>query len=71
MSDQVGIYTRAPVPPPRRLLVASSKGGCDKSTLSSNIAAAYAARGYATALVDCDLQQTASFWLSRRPKGSD
>ena len=67
MSDLVRIYTRAPAPPPRRILVANSKGGCGKSTLSSNIAAAYAALGYATALVDCDPQQTASFWLSRRP----
>jgi chromosome partitioning protein len=67
MSDQVRIYTRAPAPPPRRILVANSKGGCGKSTISSNIAAAYAAKGYATSLVDCDPQQTASFWLSRRP----
>lgn len=67
MSDQVRIYTRPPAPPPRRILVANSKGGCGKSTISSNISAAYAARGYATALVDCDPQQTASFWLSRRP----
>ncbi len=67
MSDQVRVYIRPPAPPMRRILVTNSKGGCGKSTLSSNIASAFANQGHVTALVDCDPQQTGSFWLSRRP----
>ncbi len=67
MVDEVRTYTRVAIRPVRRVLVANSKGGCGKSTISSNIAAALAARGFPTTLVDCDPQQTASFWLSRRP----
>ena len=49
-----------------KVLVANSKGGCGKSTLSTNLSAAFARKGLATTLVDCDIQQTSSFWLRQR-----
>lgn len=39
----------------RTILIASGKGGVGKSTVSVNLAAALAARGHATALVDADI----------------
>ena len=49
------------------ILVANSKGGSGKSTLSINLAAAYARLGFETALVDCDPQQSSLSWLDVRP----
>lgn len=53
----------------RTILVANSKGGSGKSTVATNIAAAYAQLGYVTSLVDTDPQLSSSRWLSMRPSG--
>ncbi|PTW60421.1 chromosome partitioning protein [Breoghania corrubedonensis] len=54
----------------RTILVANRKGGCGKTTVATNIAAALAARGHAVALADADRQKSALKWLSLRPKAA-
>ncbi|RFA29026.1 hypothetical protein CAI21_11310 [Alkalilimnicola ehrlichii] len=51
----------------RRIIVLNSKGGCGKTTISTNLASQYAARGYKTALIDNDPQGSSLNWLSHRP----
>ena len=53
---------------PKSIVVANSKGGCGKSTLATNLAALFANRGRATALVDHDPQASSSHWLKLRPE---
>jgi len=48
------------------ILLGSQKGGCGKSTLSTNIAAALASQGKDVILVDADRQGTASNWIAER-----
>jgi chromosome partitioning protein len=50
----------------RHVMVMNSKGGCGKSTMSTNIACYFAAEGFKTALADYDPQRTALDWLSLR-----
>ncbi len=50
-----------------RIVVLNPKGGCGKSTLVTNIAAAYANRGAAPTIMDYDPQGSSMGWLSRRP----
>jgi chromosome partitioning protein len=50
------------------ILIANSKGGCGKSTLSTNLAAALAAAGHEVMLADADRQKSATAWVKRRPK---
>ena len=50
-----------------RVVILNPKGGCGKSTLVTNIAACYAARGAAPAIMDFDPQGSATAWLGRRP----
>lgn len=50
----------------RMILVASSKGGAGKSTVSTNLAAHYAVEGKRTVLVDADRQKSASRWCEKR-----
>jgi chromosome partitioning protein len=50
----------------RTILVASSKGGAGKSTLSTNLAAHFAVDGKRTALVDADRQHSAFRWCEKR-----
>jgi len=52
----------------RRLsvLVMNAKGGSGKTTLATNLAAAYAHHGVPTALVDHDPQSSATQWLAAR-----
>jgi len=50
------------------IAVANPKGGVGKSTLATNIAGYYASRGHSVALGDIDGQQSAWWWLSRRPQ---
>ncbi len=53
----------------RSILVVNSKGGCGKSTLSSNLASYYAREGARTAIFDYDRQMSCMRWLDRRPQG--
>lgn len=50
-----------------RVLVANRKGGCGKTTIATNLAAAFAAGGLRTALADVDRQRSALDWLALRP----
>ena len=49
-----------------KVLVASSKGGCGKSTIATHLAAHYALKGKATVLADADRQASSSRWCARR-----
>jgi chromosome partitioning protein len=51
----------------RHVMVMNSKGGCGKSTLSTNIACYFANDGFKVALADYDPQRTALDWLATRP----
>ena len=49
------------------VVVANPKGGVGKTTLATNIAGYYAARGHAVMLGDADRQQSSRLWLGLRP----
>ncbi len=49
------------------IVVANPKGGVGKTTLATNLAGAYAARGHAVMLGDVDRQQSSRTWLGLRP----
>jgi chromosome partitioning protein len=51
----------------RSILVLSGKGGCGKSTIATNLAAASAVSGWRTALAEMDRQKSAAGWLGMRP----
>ena len=53
-----------------RIVILNPKGGCGKSTLATNIAACYANRGAAPAVMDFDPQGSTMAWLARRPDQS-
>jgi chromosome partitioning protein len=50
----------------RSILVVNSKGGCGKTTIATNLAGYYAARGKSVALVDYDPQESSIDWLGIR-----
>ena len=50
-----------------KILVANAKGGCGKTTIATQLAAALAAAGHFTALADADRQRSSLGWLARRP----
>jgi len=50
----------------RTILVASSKGGAGKSTLSTSLAAHFAVDGKRTVLVDADKQHSSTRWCEKR-----
>ena len=52
----------------RKIVVINSKGGCGKTTLSTNLASFYAANGYPSALFDYDPQDSSFRWLNQRPE---
>jgi chromosome partitioning protein len=49
-----------------KVLVASSKGGCGKTTIATNLAAYYAQDGKNTVLVDTDRQGSSHRWCEKR-----
>lgn len=53
-----------------KIVILNPKGGCGKSTLATNIAAAYATRGSATTIMDFDPQGSTMAWLKRRPESA-
>lgn len=55
---------------PLTVLVANTKGGCGKTTIATNLAAAFAGAGLTTALADGDRQRSSLGWLKRRPEGA-
>lgn len=50
-----------------KIVILNPKGGCGKSTLVTNLAASYAQRGPAPAVMDYDPQGSTISWLDRRP----
>ncbi|HSN00523.1 MAG TPA: ParA family protein [Rudaea sp.] len=50
----------------RKILVASSKGGCGKTTIATNLAAHFAQDGRNTVLVDADRQGSSMHWAEKR-----
>jgi chromosome partitioning protein len=53
-------------PTGRRVLVVNGKGGCGKTTIATNLAAGYARRGHAVALIDHDPQASSAQWHQHR-----
>lgn len=51
----------------RKVLVASGKGGCGKTTLATNLAACWAQRGRHTVALDADPQGSTLRWCQKRP----
>lgn len=49
------------------VLVANPKGGCGKTTIATNLAAAFANGGLRAALADADRQRDGLHWLKLRP----
>ena len=50
------------------VLVANMKGGAGKTTIATNLAAAYADSGLRTALADADRQRSSLRWAAARPE---
>lgn len=51
----------------KNILIANSKGGSGKTTLSTNLAGYFATLGGHVVLSDLDRQQSSAQWLQRRP----
>lgn len=52
------------------VLVANAKGGCGKTTVSTNLASYYAGRGRPVSLLDLDPQESTRVWLDQRRQSS-
>jgi chromosome partitioning protein len=48
------------------IVVLNPKGGCGKTTLVTNLASCYAARGPVPAVMDCDPQGSTMRWIEKR-----
>ena len=51
-------------------LVASSKGGCGKTTVVTQLATHWAQAGKQTAIIDADRQHSSLRWVARRPENA-
>ncbi len=51
----------------RHVMVLNSKGGCGKSTLSTNVAVFFARGGHQVCIADYDPQRSSLDWLAQRP----
>ena len=49
-----------------KIVVLNPKGGCGKTTLVTNLASCYAARGPMPAVMDCDPQGSTMRWIEKR-----
>src|SRR5690606_22022578 len=49
-----------------KIVVLNPKGGCGKTTLVTNLASYYAARGTMPAVMDCDPQGSTMRWIEKR-----
>ncbi|MGB0133386.1 AAA family ATPase [Dokdonella sp.] len=49
-----------------RVLIANSKGGCGKTTLTTSLAGYFARSGRRTTLIDCDPQGSSLAWCEQR-----
>ncbi len=52
----------------KTILIANPKGGCGKTTLTTNIAGHLARRGKRVAVLDMDRQQSSALWIEKRPE---
>ncbi len=50
----------------KRVVIINTKGGCGKTTVSTNLASYYASKGFSTALFDYDPQGSSMRWLKLR-----
>jgi chromosome partitioning protein len=50
----------------RRIVVLNPKGGCGKTTITTNLASYFAAQGHRTSLMDYDVQGSSWQWLKLR-----
>ncbi len=50
----------------KRIVVLNPKGGSGKTTLATNLASLFAARGHKTALMDYDNQGSSTYWVAQR-----
>jgi chromosome partitioning protein len=51
----------------RHVMVLNAKGGCGKSTLSTNVAVFFAQGGHQVCIADYDPQRSSLDWLAQRP----
>ncbi|MBF0256544.1 MAG: ParA family protein [Gammaproteobacteria bacterium] len=66
MTTALGHPTQDEAGKPQRILVINAKGGCGKTTIATNLAAALHAQSAHTLVVDFDPQGSASEWLQLR-----
>ncbi len=52
----------------QRILITNRKGGCGKTTITTNIASHYAQQGLNVRLFDHDSQGSSLAWINRRPE---
>jgi len=53
-----------------QIVILNPKGGCGKTTISTNLACYFAARGDTPVITDCDSQGSSTEWLKKRPASS-
>ena len=52
----------------RKIMLLNAKGGCGKSTLTTNLASYYARQGKSVVIADFDPQGSSLEWLESRPQ---